>query len=296
MGAVVVIGTLWSATTSVTGQSLPPREILPTTYTAPRTPDGRPDLNGFWQAVNSANWDIEEHQAKTAPYEKLVGTYLAQPPGFSVVVGGVIPYKPEMLEKRKKLFDNRLKPKALAPDNLQTEDAADPEAKCFQGGVPRATYMPFPFQILQSKNKVFLAYTFGGASFRIIHLDKTDFSTLLQNPTWNGQSIGHWEGETLVVETKWFNTTVWLDRAANFYHENAVVIERYTATSPYHLKYEATINDPTVFTRPWTISMPLYRLVEPPTQFQLLEFQCIGFSDEFLYGDLKKGVFVPPRK
>src|SRR5579862_1724107 len=120
-----------------------------TSYKPARTPDGQPDLNGLWQALNTANWDIEEHAAEKAPYAELVGTYLAQPAGLSVVEGGTIPYKPEALEKRNRYRAERLHPDALLLEN-GTEDFADPEAKCFQGGVPRATYMPFPFQILQT--------------------------------------------------------------------------------------------------------------------------------------------------
>ena len=287
MGTAVVMATLWSGPRPLVGQSLP-------AYKAARTADGQPDLNGFWQALNTANWDIEEHAAQTAPYENLLGAYLAQPPGFGVVEGGPIPYKPEGLAQRKQYVENRLKPEPL-PDNVHPYDNSDPEAKCFHPGVPRGTYMPLPFQILQTKNKLFMAYTFGGDSTRVIHLDKT-FVDLLETYVYPGQSIGRWEGETLVVETRWFNTSVWLDRAGNFYSENAHVVERYTPASPYHLLYEVTIEDPTVFTRPWKMSMPLYKRIEPTTQLQILEFQCVPFTDEFLYGKFKKGTFVLPEK
>ena len=279
IGTAVVIATLWSATSSVVGQSQ-------TTYK--RTADGQPDLNGFWQALNTANWDLEEHGALPSPYPNLLGAYLAQPPGPSVVEGGTIPYKPEALAKRNQQFEKRLETDPLILDNI-TEDTADPEAKCFQGGVPRSTYMPFPFQIVQTRDKIFVAYPFGGQSARIIHADKDlnkARAALLDIDSWMGQSVGRWEGDTLVVDTRWFAKTVWLDRAGNFYSKNANVVERYTPTSPYHLRYEATIEDPTVFTRPWKISMPLYRLVEP--KMELLEFQCIPFAEDFIYGKLYK--------
>lgn len=284
IGTVVVIATLWSSTTSVVGQS-------PTTYKARRTADGQPDLNGFWQALNTANWDLEEHGARPSPYPHLLGAYLAQPPGYSVVEGGTIPYKPDALARRKQHFEKRLQTDPLLLDNV-SEDLADPEAKCFQGGVPRATYMPFPLQIVQTKDKILVAYQFGGQSFRMIHVvNHKDFAKaradlLLDINSWMGQSVGRWEGDTLVVDARWFSTTVWLDRAGNFMSMNANVTERYTPTSPYHLRYEATIEDPDVFTRPWKISMPLYRLVEPNTE--LLEFQCVPFAEEFMYGTLKK--------
>ena len=281
LGTTAVIAMLWGATTPVGGQT-------PATYKAPRTSDGQPDLNGYWQAVNSANWNIEEHEALPAPFEDLVGAYLAQPAGLSVVEGGTIPYKPEALAERKRLFEGRLKHDPLLIVNPE-KVTSDPEAKCFQGGVPRATYMPFPFQLIQAKNKVFIGYEYAG-SVRMIHLDQT-FADLLDIATWMGQSIGRWEGDTLVVEAKYFSgPTIWLDRAGNYFTDQARVIERYTASSPYHLRYEATIEDPTVFTRPWKISMPLYRRMD--ADMQLLEFQCIPFAEEFMFKTLKK----PPAK
>ena len=281
IGTAVVVATLWSATSSVVGQS------LPTTYKAPRTADGQPDLNGLWQALNTANWDLEEHGAQAGPYQNLVGAYLAEPAGLSVVEGGTIPYKPEALAKRNKFFENRLHTDPLLADNV-SEDLADPEAKCYRGGVPRGTYLPFPFQILQTKNKILIAYEYARGT-RVVHVDQDldkARAALLNLDSWMGQSVGRWEGETLVVDTRWFSQTVWLDRAGNFMSMNADVVERYTPISPYHLRYEATITDPDVFTRPWKISMPLYRRVEPNTQ--LLEFECIPFSEEFIYGKLKK--------
>ena len=281
LGTTAVIAMLWGATTPVGGQT-------PATYKAPRTSDGQPDLNGYWQAVNSANWNIEEHEALPAPFEDLVGAYLAQPAGLSVVEGGTIPYKPGALAERKRLFEGRLKHDSLLIVNPE-KVTSDPEAKCFQGGVPRATYMPFPFQLIQAKNKVFIGYEYAG-SVRMIHLDQT-FADLLDIATWMGQSIGRWEGDTLVVEAKYFSgPTIWLDRAGNYFTDQARVIERYTASSPYHLRYEATIEDPTVFTRPWKISMPLYRRMD--ADMQLLEFQCIPFAEEFMFKTLKK----PPAK
>jgi hypothetical protein len=289
IGTAVVIAMLWSATRPVVGQTLPP-------YKAARTADGEPDLNGFWQALNTANWDIEEHQAQIAPHDTLVGAYLAEPPGFGVVEGGAIPYKPEALAKRKLHFENRLKhqPMLYGGATGDEEDLADPEAKCFQGGgLVRATYMPFPFQIIQAKNKILIAYQFGGTAFRVVHvvaggdLDKAIDDFTLDNDRWLGRSAGRWEGETLVVYTKGpYYRSVWLDRAGNFMSPNARVEERYTAVSPYHLRYEATITDPDTFTRPWKISMPLYRIIQQPNM-QLLEFQCIPFVEAFMYESLR---------
>jgi hypothetical protein len=181
-----------------------------------------------------------------------------------------------------------LHPDALLLEN-GTEDFADPEAKCFQGGVPRATYMPYPFQILQTKDKVLIGYEYGGSSARLVYLGE-DFektrAKLINTDSWMGQSVGRFEKDTLVVDVRWFSHEIWLDRSGNFYSEEAHVTERYTPVSPFHLQYEATIDDPKTFTRPWKLSMTLYKHVEP--NMQLLEFQCIPFADDFLYGKLYK--------
>jgi hypothetical protein len=245
-------------------------------YQAPRTADGKPNLNGIWQAVNTANWDLEAHAPQAAPVPELVGVYLAEPGGLGVVEGGSIPYKPDALARKKENFQKRL---AIDPFN---RDAGDPEVKCFLPGVPRATYMPFPFQIVQGTNQIWITYEYANAS-RHIPLKK-------QGPppvdTWMGQSEGHWEGETLVVDVTGLNGKSWLDRAGNFTTETVRVVERYTPMSADALMYEATITDPAVFTRPWKISMPLYRRLEK--NMQLVEFKCVPFAEPILYHTLEK--------
>ena len=292
--AVIAILLVWAGTTSLDAQ-------LPAGYTPPRTAGGQPDLNGFWQAITTANWDIEEHPAKAAPNEIVEGAYLAQPPGFGIVEGGAIPYNAAGLKQKQIYLENRLKPEPLPP-NDQPYDNSDPEAKCFQPGVPRGTYMQLPFQIVQSYNypKIFIQYTFGPSPSRLINLDRifpiapgsVSAKELLETYVYYGQSIGRWVGNTLEVETRFFNSNVWLDRSGNFYGEHAVVTERYTPTSPFHLMYEVTINDPANFTRPWKMSMPLYKLVDAPAKLQILEFQCVPLQEEFAYGKYKKGVFT----
>jgi hypothetical protein len=294
--AVVAVLLLWGGTASVEAQA-------PAAYTPALTADGHPDLNGFWQAITTANWDIEEHAPEVAPHETLVGAWLAKPPGFGVVEGGPIPYNAAGLARKQKYLENRLKPDPLPP-NTEPYDYSDPEAKCFHPGVPRGTYMQHPFQIVQSHNypKIFMAYTFGGSSLRVINLDRTfpeaagtnNPTELLENYVYQGQSIGRWVGNTLEVETRYFNTEVWLDRTGNFYGENALVTERYTPTSPFHMTYEVTIDDPETFTRPWKMSLPLYKLVDPSSKLHILEFNCVPLTDEFAYGQFKKGVFKLP--
>jgi hypothetical protein len=281
IGGLVACALLWCGSTSVKSQTR-------ATYKPARTADGQPDLSGFWQTMNTANWDIEEHGAAPAPYADLVGVYLAEPAGLSVVEGGTIPYKPEALAQRNRYRAERLHPDPLVLEN-GTEDQADPEAKCYQGGVPRVTYMPFPFQILQTKDTVLIAYEYGGNSARVVQLGDDPQKTrakLINTDSWMGQSVGRFEGDTLVVDDRWFSHVIWLDRSGNYYSQDAHVVERYTPISPDHIRYEATIDDPKVFTRPWKMSMILYKHVEP--DMQLLEFQCIPFADDFVYGKLYK--------
>jgi hypothetical protein len=236
-------------------------------YRAPRTADGRPNLNGIWQALNEANWDLEPHAAAQGPVFAL-GAQFSIEPGIGVVEGGTIPYKPDALAKKRENFANRLK--------------LDPEIKCYMGGVPRSTYMPYPFQIVQEKNTIMMAYEFAGG-VRIINMDKP---TEAPNDSWMGWSNGHWEGETLVIDVTGFNDQTWFDRAGNYHSDALHVVERYTPRSPDTLMYEATIEDPNVFTRPWKISMPLYRRVEPNAQ--IMEYKCAEFAEEAIYGPLRK--------
>jgi hypothetical protein len=236
-------------------------------YKAPRTADGKPDLNGIWQALNEANWDIRAHPAAPGPLPTL-GAEFAIAPGIGIVEGGEIPYKPEPAAKQKENFANRLK--------------LDPEVKCYMPGVPRANYMPYPFQIIQSQRFIMIAYEYAGA-VRIINMENHQEAPV---DSWMGWSNGHWEGDTLVVDVTGLNDQTWFDRAGNFHSDALHVVERYTPRSPDTLMYEATIEDPNVFTRPWKISMPLYRRVEKNAQ--LMEFKCPEFAEEVIYGHLRK--------
>lgn len=230
-------------------------------------PDGKPNFTGLWQAITTAYWNIEAHSAAPGPFVQL-GATGAIPPGLGIVEGGTIPYKPEALAQKQKNLTNRLK--------------EDPEAKCYMPGVPRATYMPYPLQIVQGDEKVLIAYEFA-TSNRTVNM-KTHASDLTDS--WMGTSNGKWEGDTLVIEVTGLNGKSWLDRSGNFTSNKARVTERYTLTDPTHIQYEATIDDPQTFTQPWKISLPLYRIVEKNAQ--MLEFKCVEFSEELLYGDLTK--------
>jgi hypothetical protein len=232
-----------------------------------RTADGKADLNGIWEALGTANWDIQAHAAAAGPVSSLAADF-AIPPGPGIVEGNDIPYLPAALEQKKKNLENRF--------------AADPEVKCFLPGVPRATYMPYPFQIIQSQKNIMISYEYAGA-VRIIDMGHPGPAPV---DSWMGWSIGHWDGDTLVVDVTGFNNKTWFDRAGNFHSDALHVVERYTPRSPDVLMYEATIEDPKVFSRPWKISLPLYRHVEKNAQ--LLEFKCVEYSEELMYGPLRK--------
>ena len=250
------------------------------TYRAPRTAGGQPDLNGFWQALNTANWDLEAHEAAPGPVLQLGAAY-AVPPGQGVVMGGPIPYRADALAMKKKYAANALR-----------EDA---EVKCYLPGVPRMMYMPYPVQIVQSASQILMMSEFASAH-RTIYMNGNDPPPA---DTWMGWSNGHWDGDTLVVDSKGFlGGTVsalddegtihvrFLDRAGNYHTDGLHVVERIQRTGPDHLSYQATIEDPNVYTRPWTISMPLYRRVEP--SMQLGEFKCEEFVGDLIYGKYQK--------
>ena len=263
---------------TVAGQAPP---VRPPAYSPPRLADGHPDLNGIWQALNEANYDLEAHMARAAlqlragPYGPVpaasvlaLGAVGAVPPGLGVLEAGEIPYLPEAAKKKK--------------DNQEHWLERDPEIKCYLPGVPRATYMPQPFQLFQSTKSIFIAYQYAGATRDILLKDPGPAPV----DSWMGQSVARWEGDTLVVDVTGFNDQSWLDRAGDFHSDALHVVERYTRTAPDILSYEATIEDKNVFSRPWKISMPLYRRLEKNAQ--LLDFKCVEFVEELLYGKWRK--------
>jgi hypothetical protein len=234
-----------------------------------RTPSGKPDLSGIWQAMTSAHYDVEPHAASEGPHSGLMGALSATPAGLGIVEGGRIPYNEQSLRVR----DAN---KANAIDN-------DPLTKCYMPGVPRANYMPFPFQIVQSESVILMAYEVAESN-RIVYVDQPELES--QVDAWMGHSNAHWEGDTLVVRVSGQMPDTWFDRSGNHHSYEMVVEERWTATGANHVQYEATITDPNTFTAPWTISFPLYRHVAD--NMQLLEFKCAEFSEEYLYGEWRK--------
>jgi hypothetical protein len=226
--------------------SLAPPRVAGQTVSAPRTPDGRPNFNGIWQALNTASWDIQDHQAEWGV-----------PAGQGVVDGNDLPYQPWALAKKQENFNNR-----------QTADLV--HARGFLPGVPRVMYMGFPLQIIQTPKYLVIASEYSRAQ-RIIY---TDGSRHPQGPLdfWMGDSRGRWDGDTLVTDVIHFNDQTWFDRAGNFHSDALHLIERFTLAGPDHINYEVTVEDTKVFTRPWTMRMPLYRRKEPNAR--ILEYEA----------------------
>jgi hypothetical protein len=262
-----------AALVMLVGMGMPVAGQGQSAYKAPRLQGTQqPDLNGVYQALTTANWDILTHAAEPGPVPSL-GAWFARPAGMSIVEGNEIPYQPWAVKKKQENFNSRLKA------DRDDQAVGDSELKCFMPGVPRATYMPYPFQILQGSSKyIMIAYEFANTS-RVIHMEDLPSGGV---DSWMGESRGKWDGDTLVVEVTGFNDMTWFDRAGNFHSDGMRVVERYTPTSPYHVMYEATIEDAKVFTRPWKIRLPLYRRIEPGAR--LMEFKCVEFTDELLYG------------
>ena len=269
----------------------PSDQPLPTTATAAssqiaRTVDGKPDFSGIWQTTSTANWDLQTHAARpmvaqpgvyadvpvlAAPVVAL-GTAGWVPPGVGVVAGDEIPYLPWAAERKR--------------ENLANWPDRDPELRCYMPGVPRAMYLPYPFQIIHGTNKIMMIFEFANAQ-RTINLDEVD---PYPADAFMGYSVGRWEDDTLVVEVTNFTPFTWLDRSGNFHSDGLRVTERYTPLGPDAIRYEATIDDPKVFTRPWTISLPLYRRLEPNAQ--IMDFRCMEQVEETIYGHLRKEPLV----
>ena len=263
---VVAVVSLAVVPTVLRGQA-PAAPARPAAARVPRTADGKPNLNGIWQNFAGANWNLEDHGASAGPFfqEGAVG---AIPAGQSVVEGGDIPYTPAALAKRNENMRNRL--------------TLDPEVKCYMPGIPRANYMPYPFQIVQSPQNILFAYEYASSN-RVVNMGKPTEAPV---DSWMGWSNGKWEGDTLVVDVSGMNGNAWLDRAGNYTTDGTHVVERFTLTDADHINYEATVTDAKLYTRPWKLNVVLYKHMEK--NFQLLEFKCVEFAEEMLYGHLRK--------
>lgn len=236
----------------------------------PRTADELPDFSGIWQAIGTAHYDIEPHAADFGPLVEN-GAIGAIPGGIGVVVGGDIPYTDEGRIQQQVNKEHWLK--------------NDPVVKCYMPGIPRANYLPFPFQVIQSTDHIVMAYEFASAS-RIVYLNRPDFEAPILS--WMGHSRGYFEDDVLIIDVTDQVPDTWLDHAGNHHTDALKVTERYYHAGPNTLIYEATLVDPAVYTKPWTIRFPLYRRLDE--NMQLLEYKCVEFTEELIYGHLRKGV------
>lgn len=229
-------------------------------YVPPRTADGQPDLQGVWRVWNLAKHDVEPH-----------GASQGVPAGLGVIVDpadGLIPYKPWALARKK---ENVANSRITYPyDPLKN---ADPLARCYIPGVPRITYLGWPFEIIQTKDFVGIVYEWMHHR-RMIPL--TDREVPEGIDLWGGVARGRWDGNTLVVKVTNLSDRTWFDMAGNFHSKDVQVEERYTPDGPDTLDYRVTITDPNVFTRPWTMRMPIQR----QRDVRLLEYECHDLLEE----------------
>ena len=256
-------------------------QVTAASYDPPRLASGKPDFSGVWQVMNRANDNLEAHGTSAArafrigpvvpvPAKEVValGAVGAVPAGIGVVQEGRTPYLPQALTQREQNRANWLQ--------------GDPEIKCYLPGIPRANYMDFGFQILHNDAALMFSYEYAGA-VRNVHLTDPGPAPL---ESWMGQSWMHWDGDTMIIETEGFNGQTWLDRAGNFHSNHLKVTERFTRTSDYTMDYSATLEDPAVYTKPWTIHMPIYKRVGADAR--LMQFNCVEFVEELMYGHLRK--------
>jgi hypothetical protein len=231
----------------------------PAARAIPRTADGKPDLSGIWQVLdNSLDGNIEPHAASYGVHGGQGA--IVDPPD------GKIPYLPSALARRQENYKNRAK---------------DPVAYCFKPGVPRITYIPFPFQITQTPKMIQISYEFVH-NYRSIYINGSDHLPGID--FFNGDSRAKWDGDTLVVDVADFNDDpqhpTWFDSTGNYHSDALHVVERWTRNSPDTMVYRATMEDPKVFSRPWTIEVLLYRHQEP--NFRIMEYECQMFKEKLV--------------
>lgn len=273
---VLAVALVWFARIDTSGQA---------TRSA-RTASGKPNFTGIWKVTSTANWDLLPHAMRPMVAQRGVyadvpvlaapvlalGSVGIVPPGPGVVEGDEIPYKPEAAAKKK--------------DNGEHWLDRDPEVRCYLPGLPRAMYMPYPFQIVQGTNKVQMQFEYANAS-RTIHLDTVNGPPI---DTWMGHSVGHWEGDTLVVNVSDMNDRTWLSRSGDFHSDAMTLVERFTPITPDAIRYEVTVTDPNVFTRPWKMSLVLYRQLEDNAR--LMDSRCVELVEETFLGHLRKQQLV----
>ena len=258
-------------------QEIASNDLFPD-YAPTLTLHNTPNISGVWQSFTTANWNILSHPVQAGPFAEQSGAWGAGRAGFGIVEGNELPYQEWAVSEQQRNHENRTV--VTAANDPTRFDTGDPELLCFRAGVPRANYMPYPFQIFQTPEQILIVYEYKGA-YRTIYMNEERPAL---DASWMGTSNGHWEGNTLVVDVKGFNEHTWFDREGNFASDELHVVERWTPLSPYHMKYEATIEDPNAFTRPWKMSFILYKHVEENAE--LKEFNCVPIVEPMFYKPL----------
>jgi hypothetical protein len=244
---IALIAAVGAAAISSPAQTKGPANAKSGAYSPPRLSDGKPDLNGIWEVRAKVDADLEG---------KIGGKNIIVDPA-----DGKIPYKPEALAQKK---ENNLKRASL-----------DPLSKCFMPGVPRLTYVPYPFQIVQSPNQPVIPFL--SQYVHVIRNIQMQGEHLDGLENWLGDSRGHWDGDTLVVDVTNFNDQTWFDSAGNYHSSDLHVVERFTRTAPDTITYEATISDPKVLSKPFKISLPL--ILHTEKNFQIMEYECYALKE-----------------
>jgi hypothetical protein len=220
-----------------------------TSFSPPRLWDGTtPDFRGIWQVRDTAYANVEGHVAEKGL--AAARSIIVDPPN------GKIPYRPEALAQRQ--------------ENYRRRATSDPSLKCYQAGVPRATYLPSPLQILQSPGNFAIVYQENHA-FRVFHPDTRPHFEAAD--WWMGDTRYRWSGDTLVADVAALTDQLWLDQAGNFHSTEVHIVERYRMTGPDRLEYEARVEDPIVYSRPWTLRTVLHRVTERGAR--IIEDECL---------------------
>ena len=273
---VIVVAVIFYGISGST-QEIASNDLFPD-YAPTLTLHNTPNISGVWQSFTTANWNILSHPVQAGPFAEQSGAWGAGRAGFGIVEGNELPYQEWAVSEQQRNHENRAV--VTAANDPTRFDTGDPELLCFRAGVPRANYMPYPFQIFQTPEQILIVYEYKGA-YRTIYMNEERPAL---DASWMGTSNGHWEGNTLVVDVKGFNEHTWFDREGNFASDDLHVVESWTPLSPYHMKYEATIEDPNVFTRPWKMSFILYKHVEENAE--LKEFNCVPLVEPMFYKPL----------
>ena len=262
VGSLVAVAVSIFTTSALAQRSAPPRgSAAPRgsqrgSKPIPRAADGKPDLSGIWVATGALRLMVGEEATRAILAADAASGRPAAPPAEPP------PYNPAAEAQRQEFLARR--------------GIDDPMALCYLSGVPRISFRPLPFQIVQLPAQVILLYEVHHA-FRIIPTDGRPHPDDVE-PSFLGDSVAHWEGGTLVVDVTSFNLKTWLSGVGTIHSEKLHVTERYTRDTYDTIRYEVTLEDPDVFTKPWHMQ-ETFRL--RPNE-RLREYECIENNEDLV--------------